>query len=105
MNMTLKAMVSLTILLGLLSTRSAQAQVVGGVAGYNPLTGRGGRAGAAYNPYTGTGVAGRSTYNPYTGARTQSRTAYNPYTGASATVRRGYNPYTGRAGYSYRYRR
>jgi hypothetical protein len=105
MSTTLKLRGSLAILLGLLSTGSAQAQVVGGVRGYNLYTGAGGRAGAGYNPYTGTGVAGRTGYNPYTGTVGQSRTAYNPYTGASASVQRAYNPYTGRAGYHYSYRR
>jgi len=102
---TLRRMDGLAILLGLLYAGSAQAQVVGGVRGYNPYTGAGGRAGAAYNPYTGTRAAGRTGYNPYTGTVGQSRTAYNPYTGRSATVQRAYNPYTGNTGYRYRYRR
>jgi hypothetical protein len=105
MSTTRKLLSGLAVLLGLLSTGSAQAQVAGGVRGYNPYTGAGGRAGAAYNPYTGTGAAGRTAHNPYTGTTAQSRTAYNPYTGASASVQRAYNPYTGNYGTRYSYRR
>jgi hypothetical protein len=105
MSTTRKLLGCLAVLLGLLSTGSAQAQFVGGVRGYNPYTGAGGRAGVGYNPYTGTRAAGRTGYNPYTGTVGQSRTAYNPYTGASASVQRAYNPYTGNYGARVSYRR
>jgi hypothetical protein len=84
MSIILRILGGLAVLLGLLYTGSAQAQVAAWAAGYNPYTGTGGRAGAAYNPYTGTSAAGRTGYNPYTGTSAQSRTAYNPYTGRSA---------------------
>jgi hypothetical protein len=57
-----------------------------------------------YNTWTGGiyhgGVAG---YNPYTGRYAAGRAYYNPYTGRYGYAGEVYNPYTNRYAYRYGY--